>query len=101
MKSKNVCRASWEVIKNNVNNISNKNDIKSINQNDINYTKPSDISELFNDYFINLTTQTRNNIKANNVTDQMYIENTTNTMFLMPCDEMEVIKIINSLKNTN
>lgn len=103
LNSKSKCRASWNIIKNNISLIKDKNYIDKIKNNDITYNKPNDISNLFNDFFINLKTH-GNNVNISNAKDNKYnkyITNTTNSMFIKPIDEFEIIKIIKTLNNTN
>ncbi|KAI8433032.1 hypothetical protein MSG28_013899 [Choristoneura fumiferana] len=68
--------------------------ISQISHNNSIITKPKDIANYFNDYFINQVT--RNDMDRTNK-----IEPIKNTIFMTPTNQQEVKKAINRLNNTN
>lgn len=101
IQSKNKCKASWDVVKKNINLTNDKYDVKQIKKDDIIYSEPKDICELFNEYFINLTSKNKNIPDTILTYKTEHIIDTKNSMFLKPISESEVISIITSLNNTN
>lgn len=94
--SKNKCQASWSLIKDNTTVKNNNTFINTINYNNINYNNPIDIANIFNNYFIDLTT--KNTII--NLNYKYKIDINYSTIFLTPTNDTEVFKIIMNLKNT-
>lgn len=97
-QSKNICKASWQVIKGSFANCNMNNEIHSITLDNKTFTDPNSICDNFNNYFINLAQikDTRNNtipiINNNKI---------LNSIYLTPVDTTDIHKIIKSLKNTN
>lgn len=96
--SKNKCKATWSIIKNNLNKPSSSTFINELIFNGKKITNSNDICTQFNNYFIELTQQVQ---KDNYDTNNIDIDNNINTLFLTPLNPIDVIKIINSLNNTN
>lgn len=97
-KSKNKCRATWQLINNDENNFKiNTIDHLTMNSNDI-INDPTRIASEFNQYFINLPKiyiPTNNNSAI-----PKPIEINNSTFFLTPVDILEIKNIIKSLNNT-
>ena len=100
-RSKNMCKASWNVIKSNVTATNDKREIREIIKDNIKYNRPSELSELFNDHFINLTSNNSSKNKNIDSNKDVLIADMTNSMFIEPMTEPEVTRIINLLNNTN
>ena len=81
-----------------MNNSNNKNDINELIIHDKKIDNPNDICDLFNNYFIELTQNSKNN---NHDIRNIDIDNNINTLFLTPVNEVDVFKLISSLNNTN
>ncbi|XP_072933417.1 uncharacterized protein [Epargyreus clarus] len=94
--SKNKCRASWNVIKDNSVMINNDKLIKNISYNNTILNEPLDIANLFNNYFINLT---QSNV-ITNVTYNHKMDINNHSIFLSPTNDIEVLKIIMKLNST-
>lgn len=104
LKSKNKCKTSWDLIKNDIQSSDVKNDIKCIKvgQNK-SMTDKNDICNLFNKYFINLTNDidhNQNNMKQNLPNTLKNIPHNPKSMFITPVIENDIYKIIKQLKNT-
>lgn len=99
-QSKNKCKASWDIVKKNIRLNNDKYDIKEIKKDSIIYSEPMDISQVFNDYFINLTSN-NNNSETILPNKNEHIKEVASSMFLKPISEPEVLRIIKSLNNTN
>lgn len=93
----NKCKATWNVINENINSDKEYNDIDIININDIKYSNPNVICELFNNYFIDMTNLEQDSLNS----DKIDIPYNNNSIFLTPTNEIEVASIILSLKNSN
>lgn len=96
-RSKNKCRATWSVIKDQVSATKIDDDITTLTINNKTLINPSDIATVFNDYFIDLT----NNLTYNFTQYDHNITPIANSIFLMPVTDEEVKKEIMSLNNTN
>jgi CheY-specific phosphatase CheX len=96
-KSKNICKASWKVVKAEVNNTQESGviDILAINGNNI--TQPSQVAEALNDYFI----QSTNILNHNTARTLDMGTSISNSIFLMPFSDHEVLKVITTLNNTH
>lgn len=95
----NKCKATWNVISSAINNNvdKNSNDICSLNYNNETFNNPIDICNIFNNHFIDITNKSiTNEIKIEN----KLINKNPRSIFLRPIDEMETIKIIRSLHNS-
>lgn len=97
--SKNTCKASWDIIKNNIAKIEDKKGITSIKIKDTLHTNASDISELFNNFFIDLTNTSDSKDKNNQVLTPL-ISHRAESIYLSPVDEKDIFNIIMTLKNT-
>lgn len=97
-KSKNKCRATWQIINNTENYVKiNSIDQLNVNNNKI-ITDPIQIASKFNDYFINLPKISSEQTSSHN---SVSLANSSVTFFLAPTDEHEIRNIIKSLNNTN
>lgn len=94
--SNNKGKAIWNIINSITGNIKEKQEINSINNNGI-INSPTDIANLFNEYYIDLTKSNKFNQSIN---DPTTITNNINSIFLKPTDEEEVFKTIMKLKNS-
>lgn len=94
-KSKNICKATWTVIKRETSGSNAINCINNIIFNDKEITEPAIIASTFNNYFINEACKVNNNTKENTVKTHLL-----NSIFLKPVDEEYIKKVIVSLKNT-
>lgn len=96
----NKCKATWTAISSTISNNVYDKDIINIQYDNIIYSQPNDICNVFNDYFINLTNRdplTLNN-KAHNYNNCIAFNSTT--IFLTPVSDHETYNIIMSLKNS-
>ena len=98
---KSDLKKSWNILK----KVLNKHGTKSVNCKFKYRDKIIDdkelIAEKFNDFFINIGPTLANNIPKNKNTPLMYLKNKiTDSLFLAPVTENEVIKIIANLKNS-
>jgi hypothetical protein len=95
-RSKNIGKATWDVIKN-VANKTNTTDVNLeklvINNNTID--NPKDIANYFNDFYINLT-----NSNTMLKPDLSLVNATNANLFLVPIDENEICNIIKNLNPT-
>lgn len=95
--SKNKCRATWSVIKNETGNTKRPyNNITKLNINNKMISNPLDVATAFNDYFIELT-----NTSNGSSNSAQQTTNICNTIFLKPVTEEEVKKEIIDLNNTS
>lgn len=92
IQSNNKCRASWNLIKSNE-NTKNKC-IDGIVQNNRFISDPEEMAAIFSDYFTNNTSEPETRHRND-------IERMDSSMFLYPTDEIEISKIVASLRNTN
>lgn len=97
--SKNTCKAAWQLIKYEDHNYQQNREIQKIKINDNIINNSNDIAEAFNNYFIDIITNsnTISNHQNNSISN---INNQNSTIFLTPCDESEALKTIRSLNNT-
>lgn len=98
--SKNKCKASWQVIKNQEYSAS-KDSLDEIRYQNKTISDPLNITTAFNSYFTDLsqhTVQNKNNLMYDSQRDA---NKTGRSMYLTPVNEYEVKKIVLSLKNTN
>lgn len=93
-KGKNICKATWAIIKNETNGTCSRNYITKINSKGNDITDPKNIASTFNNYFISETN------KTNNTTRNTMTTNLQNSIFITPIDANYVIKVIMSLRNT-
>lgn len=97
--SKNKCKASWTLVKEELlKNEINEKFIYKINNNNKILTNPQDIAAAFNDHFIQSTKIPPNNQSQHTDPTKYRLPN---SMFLSPMMEIEVKKEVLSLKNTN
>ena len=94
--SKNISKATWRVIDQEIGNIYTPNDITQIKNKDTNQilTNPYLIANKFNEYFINQTNSINNTIcNTNN-------NNLSQSIYLTPVDSNDIKKYIMTLKST-
>lgn len=94
--SKNVCKATWQLIQQETGGTLAQSHIDRIEYNNNLITEPSDIASIFNEYFINLTNRLHTDIK---ITNSRTIIN--NSIYLNPINENDIKKEIMTLNNTN
>lgn len=94
--SQNKCKTTWDIIKASKYNVP-RNPITKIQLNNETISDPQQIANTFNKYFIEKVTPIIES--GNNVTS--HILNRKNSFFMPPCVPHDIIKIINSLKNTS
>lgn len=98
--SNNKSKATWKIINSyNNNKTKPKDDIKQIKIDGQIFNDPQEISQLFNDFYIDQITQHRMNHTLTN--NRISVPFNPNSLFLMPTTPTEVFKIIINLKNTN
>lgn len=95
--SKNIGKASWEIIKNVTRDSPRNSDIHEVLFNNDILSNPIDIANAFNDYSINITNSI-NYYKQNY--DTSNIKTCSDTIFLIPTDCQEIVKIIQLLNST-
>lgn len=94
LSSKNICKATWTIIKHETSGTTNKNYINNIKYNGEEITDPMNIATAFNNYFTNEINKT-NNSKENTLKTIL-----KNSIFLTPVNEDCIKKVILSLRNT-
>lgn len=103
-KSSNIQKTTWHIINSEVSNKNkNKHENIIIEENDCTVTNPKSISNMFNNYFINMVSNKKLSI-ANNDSTKTFSENHNyfRKMFnLKVTNSKEVVNVIKSLKNTN
>lgn len=94
---KNPCKATWNVINSQLNQAAFCNEINAIKYNNKISEVPEEISDIFNKYFTNLSSESSNshNNNYNRIPINSY------TMYLPPTDSKEIFNIIMSLNNSN
>lgn len=95
-KSKNKGKATWNVIKHNLNMNTNLTEIKNIKSNGEVCDNRLRMCNIFNEHFTS-----RSHVKTNINIHNQYIRTVNNSIFLSPLDQYDVVKIIKSLKDTN
>lgn len=94
-KSKNICAASWKIINEMTSQPKSPNNEYKLVHNDIEINNPLDITNIFNHYFIDMT-----NIDIKESKYKYDIKNNNKSIFLIPTDDDEIIKVINTLNNS-
>lgn len=94
---KNKCIATWNVIDDEINNRPYycSGNISQLDYENEIITDPEKISNIFNEFFINLTNSKNNNCKNTNLTSL------NNSIYLTPTDKNDIEKFIMTLNNTN
>lgn len=96
LRSKNICKSTWEVIQNKTVNPLKFNIDRLIVNNEV-VSNPTYIANSFNNSYIRMTNVNNDNTKFKNPR----INSNNASLFLTPTDDHEIIKIIKSLKSTN
>lgn len=97
--SKNKAKAAWQII-NNSKTCFPQESITSIKRDNLLFTNPGDIANEFNNYFIfDIENNIKNNISCNSKHNFNNI--TSQSLFMQPVSNNDIIRTINSLKNTN
>lgn len=96
-KNDNKCKATWNVIKDELNNANSRHNIDSIKYKNTLLTNPVEIASAFNNHYIDST----NRSVPPNVTGNSMNNVTVGSMFLKPMSITEVKKEILLLNNTN
>lgn len=95
--SDNKSRSAWKIINEPKQNLPSDT-ITSIKINDKTITDPCEISNAFNNYFIDKIVPKDDSL---NMQYKFYMSSKQNSMFLKACLPCDVLQIIKSLKNTN
>lgn len=95
LKSKNICKATWKVIKSETECSNSSYHITNIFNNSISVTESMNIATIFNDHFISTTIKVNNTVINTNTK-----QNQANSMFLSPVSEEYVNRVIMSLAST-
>lgn len=92
----NKCKATWNVIKTEINSNTHKDNIDSIKFNGTITTDPVQMATIFNNYYVKLT-----HVQGEKSTNHNRFKSTcVNSMFLRPMEVNEVRQEIMSLSNT-
>lgn len=94
--SDNKCKMTWKIIKNSKLNLPNDS-INTIQIENKTINKPQLIAEQFNNYFIEKIMP----IPGAGRRSSAYITNKPKSMFMPPCQPIEIFNIIKCIKNTN
>lgn len=94
LNSKNICKASWNIIKQETTTMTS-NHIDKICHNDVVITDPKLIATSFNEYFVNMICNKKKSDKV-----EHRVKALKSSIFLCPCTECEVKAIIKSLSNS-
>ena len=93
----------WQLITVLTNHCSNKKHvIEHVNVNDISYFNPKDIANQFVQYFSTIGNNLSSNIKQSHKQISDYISkilNNNRTLFMPPCTQNEIFKLIDQLPN--
>lgn len=92
--SKNKCKAAWQLIKQESENVKPINFITEIINGGESVYSPNKIANEFNNYWVNLTSKVNDNLQ---ITHKNHI---SSSIFLKPYGFAEIQKVILSLKNT-
>ena len=95
-------KKTWDGIRNliNVSKKKNTSPSKIIYKNET-YTSNFDMAESLNDFFIHVGSSIETKIPNSNKTFSYYLENANNkSIFLRPCDNMEVLLIVNGMNSS-
>lgn len=95
LNHKHKSSATWKIINQEINNSYTSRNIDQLIYNNETIKDPKLISNIFNNYFIDLTNVENNNCKN---TNQTLINN---SIYLTPIDKIEIEKHIMTLNNTN
>lgn len=98
INSKNKSRTVWNLINATIKKPVNKS--VSFLHESREYTDFSEIANLFNNYFVNIPKKIENANSNIQFSDSVQIHKTTNTLYLYPVHNNEVLNAINELKNT-
>lgn len=91
----NKCKATWNIINDKINNKPSPNNIDIINFNNMTYTDPKNIADIFNEFYLNVTKS--KTFKKSGV--KHFVKENQYSIFLCPTDEQEVYKLLVSLNN--
>lgn len=97
LENKNNIKTVWEIVNESLNEKRSSKKI-IIKQNNVDLVNDKDISENFNNFFINVGENMANKIQVDKLLKRRNI-NGCNNMFLKPISENEIMKTINELKN--
>lgn len=100
-KSKNICKTTWDIVKQYTHDINSKTEIQNIRTDNNNFINdPEKISEEFNKFYISLTNKSIDReIDYKKVITDIPIHH--NSIYLTPVNENDILKIIRNLKQTN
>ena len=99
---KNDIKQTWRAINNVINPKANKiTAVKKISENNVTYVNPKEISNLFNNFFVNIGRKIAESVERNPQDHLQFLNhvNQPQSFFFQPVSPTEVGNIINSLKN--
>lgn len=94
-RSNNVCKTSWNIIKNETSQPTKQQNIKMISHLNKTYSDPTDIANIFNNHFIDIAD--KSNIDLKKPKDMIGLQN---SIYLKSFEVDEIKSIILSLNNT-
>lgn len=98
-ENKHDIKKIWRVVRESLNENINTNNTLNIKHNTVNLTDEKEISETFNNYFINVGKTMTENIKCDEILEKRNIN--CKNIFLKPITEEEIIKNLDRLKNNS
>ena len=97
---KNDMKNTWKVIKEAMNSTNNKSTIDKIKSNDTLIDDPVSISNIFNSYFSQIGNNLASKIPQSNKNFTEFLGPANdNSIFLLPTNRMEILKIVSGLPN--
>ena len=97
--NKNNLKKVWAIIKNVINKNKSKKKSDQFILNNKKITDPNEIANGFNDYFVNIGPTLASNIKSEGLSHRSFLhDDLYESFFLEPTNEVEIVNIINHLK---
>ena len=97
--NKNNLKKVWAIIKNVINKNKSKKKSDQFILNNKKITDPNEIANGFNDYFVNIGPTLASKIKSEGLSHRSFLHNDLyESFFLEPTNEVEIVNIINHLK---
>lgn len=92
-------KETWKVINNLIKGKNSKSSPTQLSNNGITVSDPYSISDIFNNYFVNIGPSLSTNIKPSSFSFKDYLLNPVpHSLFMIPCSEMEVDACISNMK---